>query len=462
MSDGRIAGGPDPAELAESVLDIARAVAGSDAEAEAYVRVRDEGLTRFANSTIHQNMASRASWLRLRVALDGRWAAASTNRVNADGLRRLVESTVEAARVRPVDPAYPGLAPASPGLSAGNWDGVTAAAGPDDRATEVAAFVAAVGGLEAAGYCATASVRGAYASTTGQAVTGRCTAAEIEGIARTTESDGLGRAAAPRLGDLAGSALGSVAAEKARAGADPVELPPGTYEVVLEPACVRNILAFLGTYGFNAKAVEEGRSFVEMGTTQFDPALSIWDDGTDELATGLPYDREGTPKRRVDLVTAGVSAALLHDRRTARPLGAQSTGHAVEFGEQVGPRATELRLGPGSGGGVAQLVSAVDRGLLVTDFWYTRILDPRTQVVTGLTRNGVWLVEGGRMTRPVRNLRFTQSYVDALATGAVRGVGSEPLLGPEHMAFGDLGDGGCFAAPALHLAEWHFTGGASG
>jgi predicted Zn-dependent protease len=102
-----------------------------------------------------------------------------------------------------------------------------------------------------------------------------------------------------------------------------------------------------------------------------------------------------------------------------------------------------------------ELIGGVDRGLLVTDFWYTRILDPRTEVVTGLTRNGVWLIEGGRISRPVKNLRFTQSYVEALGPGAVKAVGSDATLvraGFEIPTF----------APSLQLATWNFTGGAAG
>ncbi len=106
-------------------------------------------------------------------------------------------------------------------------------------------------------------------------------------------------------------------------------------------------------------------------------------------------------------------------------------------------------------------MAGLDRGLLVTDFWYTRILDPRTGVVTGLTRNGVWLVEAGQIVRPVRNLRFTQSYPEALAPSAVLGVGPVAEAAGDHMARWADGSG-AYAVPALHLAEWRFTGGASG
>jgi len=154
-------------------------------------------------------------------------------------------------------------------------------------------------------------------------------------------------------------------------------------------------------------------------------------------------------------VREGVSASLVHDRRTAKALGTESTGHALEGAGAWGALPSNLILEAGTAS-ADDLVGSMQRGLLVTDLWYTRILDPRTQVVTGLTRNGVWLVEDGKITRPVSNLRFTQSFIEALAPGAVRAVGSDLTL-----VTGGFGLG-AWAVPSLHLASWNFTGGAKG
>jgi predicted Zn-dependent protease len=174
------------------------------------------------------------------------------------------------------------------------------------------------------------------------------------------------------------------------------------------------------------------------------------------MAIGVGFDAEGTPKRRVELVRAGVTTGLVHDRRTAKANGAESTGNAVAGAGAFGALPANLAL---EGGDVAPeaLVAGVGRGLLVTDFWYTRILDPRTMVVTGLTRNGVWLIEDGKIARPVTNLRFTQSYLEALGPNTVRGVGSDLTL----VANGTF-DFGAYVVPSLHLASWNFTGGAQG
>jgi len=442
--------------LAARVLDLARTVAGPGAQAEVHVSSQVRGLTRFARSFVHQNVVDTAERIRLRVLVDGSWAAVSTDRADADSLLRTVESAVAAARVRPADPAFPGLSPAAPVDAPGNWDDATADATPDQRAAVVREFIDAAGGLEAAGYVQTERTESRYANTLGQAVSGRVTACAADGIARAPGADGVARHGTVRLSELSGAALGLTAAAKARAGTGPVDLPPGDYEVVLEPSCVADLVHFLLAYGFNGRPVAEGRSFVRPGERQFDPAFRLWDGPIDPLSTGLPYDAEGTPRRPLDLVADGITAAVVHDRRTAAAAGTESTGHAVEGGERLGPMVDQPRVGEGAGGTAAELAAGMRRGLLVSDFWYTRVLDPRTLVVTGLTRNGVWLVEDGEVVAPVSTLRFTQAYPAALEPGAVLGVGSDAAPVPARASDALL------VAPSLRLARFHVTGGAGG
>ncbi|HEX5824822.1 MAG TPA: TldD/PmbA family protein [Candidatus Limnocylindrales bacterium] len=441
-------------ELAEHVLDLVRARA-ADAEVEVTVRRGTEALTRFANSFIHQNVATEVNHVLLRVALEGRNAATSIDGPADDAsLGRAIDGVLDAMRVRPPDPDWPGLAPRAAAPDVEHWDDETAAADPDQRAARVRAFVDAGGGLETAGFCSTSAVHIGFANTAGQRLSGRKTAAELDGIARTPTADGSGRKASLRLADLDGRAVGDRAARKARDASDPTDLEPGRYEVILEPDCVANILSFLLVHGFNGKAVEEGRSFARLGEAQFDPSINLRDDIADPGMLGVPFDVEGTPRRRLDLVRDGVTTGLLHTRRTARAAATESTGHAVEGGGAWGALGANLVLGAGDSS-PADLVSAVERGVLVTDFWYTRILDPRTQVVTGLTRNGVWLIEDGRIVRPVTNFRFTQSFVEALGPDAVRGVGADPALVVGSWDTVHL-------VPSVHLARWNFTGGAKG
>jgi predicted Zn-dependent protease len=441
-----------PMDVCERVLSLV------DAGVEAEVRVTTgrEALTRFATGFIHQNVADEARLVHLRVAVDGRVAEATTTQVSDDGLSRLVRSALDAAALQPVDPGWPGLAPVASAPDVDHWDDATASADPASRAERVGAFVKAADGLETAGFCSTEGLHIAFANSAGQRLTGRTTSAQLDGIARTGTSDGSDRAASVRLAELDGAAAGREASRRARDAADATDLEPGSYEVVLSPSCVVNVLAFLAIYGFNARAVEEGRSFTRIGEAQFDESISLADDVAHPLAAGIGFDAEGTPKRRHQLVQRGVTAAVVHDRRTAKALGAESTGHAVPGGGAFGALPANLVLDAG-GATPEELVTNIGRGLLVTDFWYTRVLDPRTIVVTGLTRNGVWLVEDGRIVRPVTNLRFTQSFVDALGPRAVKGIGSDQTL----VAGATFGFG-AYVVPSLHLAAWNFTGGAKG
>jgi predicted Zn-dependent protease len=440
------------------------------AEAEVVMTREELALTRFANSHIHQNVAGIDVTVRLRVHLDGRTATGSTSLVGPDGLRELAERTVAAVRLSPPDPGWPGLAPSRELSATGTVDEAVAHATPNDRAAIVRSFVDGAGGLTTAGNCHTRYTTMTFANSAGQSAAAAGTEVVVDGIARLNGSDGAARLSSALMSDVDGAVLGARAAAKVRAAGDAVELPPGRYEVVLEPTAVHDVLQCLAAYGFGGRAVNERRSFARVGEAQLDPSLSIVDDATAPGAVGMPFDFEGTPKQRIELVSAGVTAAVAHDRRTAAEIGGQSTGHAVSNG-YFGPVPINLRLqradgdnaavpsevdGPAADSEVAELVAGVDRGILVTDHWYTRVLDPRTLVMTGLTRNGVWLIEDGKPVAPVRNMRFTQSYPEALRPGAVLGTGRHGVTLSSSYESSSL------VVPALHLASWNFTGGASG
>ena len=458
--------------MVEDLCERTLTLVGGRADAVVVATAGTSGLTRFANGRIHQNVAEDAVSVRLAVAAAGRLARATTTRTDDDGLAALVDRALAAVALRPPDPDAAGFAEAAAVADVDHWDDATAGVTPDDRAATVRAFVAAgAGGRtdESAGFCSTRVRHRALASTTGQRARTRSTLAVLDGIHRVATRlqqggaaapeagevayvDGLGDAAAAGIGSLDAASCGETAAGKARAGLDPVVLPPGRYEVVLEPRAVAAALLFPAVAGMNGKAFADGTSFVRLGEDQWDAAVDIWDDATDSRAVGDPFDAEGTPKRALPLVRRGVSVGLTHDRRSARLAEVEPTGHSVG-NEALGGYPTDLFLAPGDRS-PDELVASVERGLLVTDLWYNRILDPRTQVVTGLTRNGLFLVEGGRVVGPVQNLRYTQSVVGAFGPGRVLGLGNDPRLVVE--------GGAGMVVPSVHLAEWSFTGNARG
>ena len=479
------------AGLAEQALELVPA----GAEAQVVAQWQWHALTRFAGSRIHQNLEQEGINVAIKVATGGRVAAAATSGTDRASLADAVERAIRAAAVRPVDPGWPGVAgPADPAAATAaavtdpeRWDDAVAAATPDQRAALVAAFLgnaagagAGAGeGIDGAGYCDTQALAQAVATTAGRRARGRATRATLDGIfLRPPEGGhtpaGSGHATSTRLADLDGDAVGRRAARLCRDSIGASDLPPAEYPVVLLPECVAEIAAFLAD-GSNAKAVQEGRSYVEAGRLTFDEAFSLVDDVHAPGAVGLGVDTDGEARQRVVLIGNGRGGDLLHDRRTAarHPGGAVSTGHAHQASDSWGPAPAALAVlasgGDGSGsagedgtGGsraaasAEELIGRLERGLVVACFNYCRVLDPKTVEVTGLTRNGTFWVEGGEVVRPVTNLRFTQSFVEALGPGRLLGWAADDRLtdcewGP-----------GLVRAPTLQLGSWRFTGGAAG
>jgi predicted Zn-dependent protease len=439
-------------ELAEATLDIV----DGRADAEVSTDVGTTALTRFANSFIHQNVSEEATNVNLRVATaEGRVASSTSTASDIDDLRRFVDATIAAAGLQPVDGEWRGLGGPVDGTPVDHWDPATADADPMARARAVRAFVDAGQGLSAAGYCQTEARHTAYANTEGRSASGRYTTAIVDGIHQTGESAGSAHGAGQSLASIDAGALGARAAATAEAARRAFDTKPGDYQVVLSPECVATIAIFLSVYGFNAKMHAEGMSFVDVGATQFDSLIDIWDDATDPRGLFVGFDAEGSPKPRLDLVRGGVSSGLFHNRRTAGAAGTESTGHAMVGAEMWGPVGWNTFVGGGASS-VDAMIAGVDRGIYVTAFNYCRVLDPKSLVVTGLTRNGTFLIENGSITEPVTNLRFTQSFAAARAPGAVVATGDDARFADSE--FGPA----MVHAPSMHLASWNFTGGAGG
>jgi predicted Zn-dependent protease len=245
--------------------------------------------------------------------------------------------------------------------------------------------------------------------------------------------------------------LGRLAVDKAERSRDPGELPPGRYTVVLEPAAVAELVGFLAWLGLGAQSEQEGRSFLSgrMGEGITGAGVTLVDDAFDPRAFGCPFDHEGTPRRRVTLIERGIARAVVHDRRTAQTAGVASTGHACAPPAVQGPIPYNLVLAAGERT-LDELVATTERGILVTRFWYNRVVDARRTLVTGMTRDGTFLIEGGRVTRGIRNLRFNESVLGVLERADGIGRDAEPTV------FDYTGH--CVVAPPLRVRDFQFTG----
>jgi predicted Zn-dependent protease len=245
------------------------------------------------------------------------------------------------------------------------------------------------------------------------------------------------------------TAVGEEAADKALRSRDAEDLEPGNYPVILEEYAVATILEYLSWMGFSALAVEEGRSFMELGQQVMGANASIWDDGLDPSGLPTAIDFEGVPKRRVDLIIDGVARAVVHDTATAQRAGVQSTGHGLPAPNAFGPMAWNLFMAPGSSSKDA-MMGGIERGVWVTRLHYVNIVHAKRGILTGMTKDGTFLIEDGRITRPIRNLRFSQSIPEAFSE--IEAIGAETrLVAAEY-------SGITARVPALRIAHFGFTG----
>ncbi len=466
----------DPASalaLAEDVL--ARALRIGATEAEVLVSAGDSALTRFANSEIHQNVAERSVSVSLRYVVGRRIAVVSTGKVDTEGLRSLVHRAAAIARsceeledwvglpgpdgaatsmATGLDPAARAAAvrgaPVTASSSAIAWSQGTANATPEFRADAVRAVITAADavGVAAFGAFSTDAEAVAVANSQGIRAAENRTSSQLLTVHMSPDGGtGYAEAVSRDVTTLDAAAIGREAAAKARASDRAITIPAGDYPVVLEEYAVVDITDQLGYLGFNALSVQEGRSFAEPGRRIGSELVTIVDDGADPNGLPMAFDYEGVPKQRVSLVEAGVCRDVVYDSQTAARAGRHSTGHGLPAPNPWGPFPLNAVM---SAGTVSrdELIGGLERGLLVTRFHYTNVVHPKLAIITGMTRDGTFLVEGGKIVGPVRNLRYTQSYLDALA-----GVSA---VSRERKAI--RGFLGAAVVPALRIDSWTFTG----
>jgi predicted Zn-dependent protease len=436
---------------------VARALAAGATEVEALVTSEDAALTRFANSEIHQNVAETNIGVNLRFCLGRRIAVAATGRTDDDGLRALVERAAATARSVEELEDWGGLPGPRDGAgrdtssaSAVGYAAATAEASPEFRADGARTVIAAAdaAGVLAYGSFSTTREGMAVANSAGIRVAHERTTSQLLTVQMSPDGGtGYAETAATDATTIDAEAIGREAAAKAQASANPVSLPAGDYPVVLEEYAVLDIADMLGYLGFSALAVQEGRSFAEPGKRIGSELITIVDDGADPAGLPMTYDFEGVAKQRVVLVERGVCRDVVYDAQTATRDGRASTGHGLPAPNPYGPFPLNTLIEAGATPR-DDLVGGLDRGLLVTRFHYTNPVHPKLAIVTGMTRDGTFLVEGGRIVGPVRNLRYTQSYLDAIA--GVTAVGRE-----RRSLRGFLGSA---VVPALRIDAWTFTG----
>lgn len=422
------------------------------------VHDRRGALSRLGSNVLTQQVDRRTLDLTVEVRRGRQSGQATTGVATPEAIAAAVDAAKAAAEHAPPDPRLAPLPEPSEIPARELWHESTATARAEDRVAPMAALADAAkaighgrdhGGGNGGGSCSTTSERLGLYTSTGVACETAMTEASIVASATAASGAGWAEASTRDFRALPTSETIARAIAKAVASRDPQPVEAGTYTVVLEPAAVAQLLFFTGLLGLGAKSLEEGSSFItgKLGERVLGSNITIRDDASHAVAPGLPFDFEGRARHTVTLIERGIARSAVHDSKTAAAAGVESTGHALPPGETAGPVPLNLVLDPGDQS-LDELIAGTAHGLLVTQLHYVNVVDPRRLLLTGMTRNGTFRITDGTVGPPVKNLRFTQSAVDAFNN--VEALGN--ALSWQRALFG-----GSFLAPAARIAGFNFT-----
>ncbi|PYT97142.1 MAG: hypothetical protein DMG38_21075 [Acidobacteria bacterium] len=433
--------------IIETVLRLAKS-AGAP-ETEVHVDEVADALTRFANNGIHQNVFEHGVTVSIRTATGGRTARATTNRLDEDSLRAAIEASLSLAHSEPPDPRLLPMPGKQRYRAVRRFIRGTAALTPEDRARAVrlACDLAARKRQMAAGIFSSGQSQTAVGNSRGLFATYCETHSQFSVTMQEDPAASWAKADSADVREIYPQKLAERASRKAHLAVKTQELAPGRYTVTLEPAAVLDLVGFM-FYDFAATAVQDKRSCLNnrMGKQLFGKNINIGDDVYHPLQKGAPFDGEGMPRQKVLLVDRGVPKNLVYSRASAKMARRKPTGHGFALPNEYGEAPMNLVLSGGDSS-VEKMVASTNRGLLVTRLWYIREVDPYEKVMTGMTRDGLFLVENGRVTGAVRNLRFNQSLIEML--------GKVELMSPSIRATGE--ESFEMVVPAMKVRDFHFS-----
>jgi PmbA protein len=433
--------------LIETVLRLAKSTGAE--ETEVHVDEVADALTRFANNGIHQNVSEHGLTVSIRTVAEGRTARATTNRLDEDSLRATIEASLSLAHSQPKDPRLLPMPGKQRYRQVNRFVRHTAALAPDDRARAVrrACNLAVKNGQVAAGIFSSGQSQTAVGNSRGLFASYGETHSQFSITMQEDPAASWAKANSADVRAIDPQELAERASKKAHMAVNAKELAPRRYTVILEPAAVLDLVGFL-FYDFAATAVEDKRSCLNerLGKQLFGQNISITDDVFHPLQQGAPFDGEGIPRQKVLLVDRGVPKNLVYSRASAKAAGKEPTGHGFALPNEYGEAPMNLVFSGGDSS-LEKMVASTERGLLVTRLWYIREVDPYEKVMTGMTRDGLFLVENGRVTGAVRNFRFNQSLIEMLKnvelmSPAVRATGEESFE---------------MVVPAMKIRDFHFS-----
>jgi len=426
-------------------------------QTEAILLTEDSSLTRFAGSAVHQHVAERNQTVVLRVILGKKIAVVTTNLFQPSSVRRSLQKAISLAKVQQPNDEFISLPGPRSIPEIGTFSKNIGRLTPHQKVSMIKSLLrrAKEKGCKASGAFSNGEVVLAVVNSLGVEAYQKFSDLFLHLIVENEKSSGYASFVARDPDQLDVDALAQEAIGKI-SKAEPIQIEPGEYEVILEPYAVNELLSFLGYLGFHALAVQEGRSFFSnrFGEKMVDEKVTIYDDGLDPEGLQVPFDFEGVPKKRVTFFERGVAKEVTYDSFTAGREGKNSTGHGLIAPNTSGPIPINLLM-KGGESSLEEMIQSVRRGIYVTRFHYTNVVEPMKAVITGMTRDGTFLIEGGEMTRPIKNLRFTESILKALsqvsAISKNRKNCSEGTVYSRRFVTGAV-------VPAVKIDEFNFSG----
>jgi len=441
----------------ERILEILQGVlASSEADqTEAVFIGSQKSLTRFANNSVHQNVAERNTDVIFRVALGKRIGVASTNSLNKGELTDALREAVRIARHQVENPHFSSLP------SPGEYKRVeiffeeTADFTPEERAERVRRIFERVEdkGLKVAGAFSTGGGEIAVLNSLGLAAYQPVSAATLRMVVSSDDSSGYADYLCRNIKELNVDDLAEVAIKKCLDSRGPRDLKPGKYDVILEPPAIGELLEWMSMIGFGAKSYQEETSFLSgrLGEKIMSEKMTIYDDGNDPSGIAMPFDFEGVPKQRVYFLNKGVAQGVVYDSVTAKKEGKVSTGHALPPSSRSDPMPLNVFVEPGNED-EEQMIASMERGILVTRFHYVNgLLNTREALFTGMTRDGTFFVEDGKVKYPIVNLRFTESMLRAFSNVEMVSKGRKAIN-----AWWE--EVGAVVVPTILIKDFNFSG----
>ncbi|MBD3168132.1 MAG: TldD/PmbA family protein [candidate division Zixibacteria bacterium] len=413
------------------------------------------GLTRYANSYIHQNVYDSSSMIYFRAVIGRRMGVSSTTSMEKEDLNRALLTAYNIAMNQRDNPAFEGLPQPEDYPKIRTHFEQTAKFTPKDRAEKAKILFNAAKkhNLTVAGKFATGESEIAVMNSNGVEAYQSATSADVNVIVMGDDSSGYSEAISRKVNDLSFKKLADTAIRKCMDSAKPQEIPPGKYNVILEPKAVAELVEWMNYTGFGAQSMDEGTSFLcgRSGKKIMGDNISIYDDGLDEDGMPFPFDFEGVPKKRVFFVKNGVGGDVLHNSLTASRNKMKSTGHAMPPGnfESTFSLNTFVKGGRNT---LNSMISNTERGILVTRFHYVNgMLDTNKALMTGMTRDGTFLIKKGKIAHGIKNMRFTESMLKAFSRAK--------MISRERQAIDSWWSAvGCLVAPAILISNFNFSG----